>query len=59
MYLIEIYLDTDGWHWVMWSPNGDPIARSASAFKRSNDCMRSAQVVAHEMPGAQIVKAAG
>lgn len=40
--LFEIAQDIEGkWHWVLFAGNGRPIATSAVAYDRRNDCLGS------------------
>lgn len=52
----EIAQDAEGrWHWCLWSPNGRPLAISATLYERDKDCVTAAKSLAKHVVAAKEV----
>lgn len=42
---VEIARDAEGWHWMLWSGNGRPIARNALAYGTQKHALQAIKLL--------------
>lgn len=52
---IEIAKDGDGWHWQLWSANGQAMARNPVAYGEKKHAIQAAQAAAKAMGAAKLM----
>lgn len=55
----ELAQDSAGWHWLLWSGNGRPLARNAAPYVREKDAIQAINAMPGNVKAAKAIVRAG